>query len=45
MGLTTTEAGGTATFTVVLNCEPTANVVVGLTSERHQRGDGRPRLA
>ena len=31
-GLTTTEAGGTATFTVVLNSQPTANVTIGLTS-------------
>src|SRR5437867_1253149 len=31
-GLTTTEAGGTATFTVVLTSQPTANVAIGLTS-------------
>ncbi|OFX27731.1 MAG: hypothetical protein A2041_04005, partial [Bacteroidetes bacterium GWA2_31_9b] len=31
-GLTTTEAGGTATFTIVLTSEPTANVTIGLTS-------------
>ncbi len=31
-GLTTTEAGGTATFTVVLDSQPTANVVIGLSS-------------
>ena len=31
-GLTTTEAGGTATFTIVLNTQPTANVTIGLTS-------------
>ena len=28
-GLVTTEAGGTATFTVVLNTQPTANVTIG----------------
>ena len=27
-GLTTTEAGGTATFTVVLNSQPTADVTI-----------------
>src|SRR5207237_984889 len=32
-GLTTTEAGGTATFTVVLNSQPTANVTIGLSSK------------
>src|SRR5207247_7702190 len=31
-GLTTTEAGGTATFTVVLTSQPTANVTVGVSS-------------
>lgn len=31
-GLTTTEAGGTATFSVQLNTQPTAEVVVGLSS-------------
>src|SRR5205085_642965 len=30
-GLTTTEAGGTATFTVRLNSQPTANVIIGLS--------------
>ena len=39
-GLTTTEAGGTATFTVVLNTQPTADVTIALTLERH---DGRAR--
>ena len=29
----TTEAGGTATFTVVLDAEPTANVVIGVSSD------------
>jgi len=32
-GLTTTEAGGKATFTVQLNSQPTADVTVGLTSD------------
>ena len=31
-GLNTSEAGGTATFTVVLTSEPTANVTIGLSS-------------
>lgn len=31
-GLTTTEAGGSATFTVVLNTEPTADVTIALSS-------------
>jgi parallel beta-helix repeat protein len=31
-GLTTTEAGGKANFTVVLNTQPTSNVVIGLSS-------------
>ncbi|MFO0837235.1 MAG: Calx-beta domain-containing protein [Phycisphaerae bacterium] len=31
-GLVTTEAGGTAQFTVVLNSQPAANVTIGLTS-------------
>ena len=39
-GLTTTEAGGTATFTVVLTAQPTADVTIGLQLERH---DGRAR--
>jgi hypothetical protein len=37
-GLITTEAGGTATFTVVLNRQPTANVIVGLTSSDTTEG-------
>jgi hypothetical protein len=32
-GLTTTEAGGTATFTIVLNSEPTDDVTIGLSSD------------
>ena len=39
-GLTTTEAGGTATFTVVLNTQPTADVTIAPELERH---DGRAR--
>src|SRR2546425_868953 len=31
-GLTTTESGGTATFTVALDTQPTANVTIGLSS-------------
>ncbi|MBI5055579.1 MAG: hypothetical protein HZB61_03045 [Nitrospirae bacterium] len=31
-GLTTTEAGGAATFTVALNSQPTADVTIGLSS-------------
>ena len=38
----TTEAGGTATFTVVLLSQPTANVTIGLSLEQH---DGRHGLA
>ena len=40
-GLTTTEAGGTATFTVVLNTQPTADVTIGLSSSDTDRGHGR----
>ena len=36
--LTTTEAGGTATFTVVLNTQPTANVTIGLSSSDTSEG-------
>ena len=39
-GLTTTEAGGTATFTVVLDAQPTADVTVGLSIQRRDRGHG-----
>ena len=42
-GLTTTEAGGTATFTVVLNTQPTANVTIGLSSSDTTEGTVRPR--
>ncbi|MFN7982972.1 MAG: Calx-beta domain-containing protein, partial [Vicinamibacterales bacterium] len=41
-GLTTTEAGGTATFTVVLTSQPTANVTVGLTSSNTAEGTVSP---
>ena len=41
-GLTTTEAGGTATFTVVLTSQPTADVTIALSSSDTDRGDGRP---
>jgi ELWxxDGT repeat protein len=37
-GLTTTEAGGTAAFTVVLTSQPTANVSIGLASSRSAEG-------
>ncbi|WP_254175619.1 DUF4347 domain-containing protein [Planktothrix agardhii] len=37
-GLTTTEAGGTANFTVVLNSQPTANVTIPLTSSNTAEG-------
>ncbi len=41
-GLTTTEAGGTATFTVVLNSQPTANVTIGLSSSDLTEGTVAP---
>jgi autotransporter-associated beta strand protein len=37
-GLTTTEAGGTASFTVVLNRRPTADVTIELTSSDASEG-------
>ena len=37
-GLTTTEAGGTATFTVVLTSQPTADVTIGLSSSDTTEG-------
>src|SRR5439155_744124 len=37
-GLITTEAGGTATFTVVLNSQPTADVTIGLSSSNPNQG-------
>ena len=41
-GLTTTEAGGTATFTVVLNTQPTADVTIALTSSNTTEGTVSP---
>src|SRR5207248_344934 len=41
-GLVTTEAGGTATFTVVLNSQPTANVSVNLSSSNTAEGTVSP---
>ncbi|RPH29880.1 MAG: tandem-95 repeat protein, partial [Bacteroidales bacterium] len=37
-GLTTTEAGGTSTFTVRLNSQPTANVTIGISSSNTAEG-------
>ncbi|HIK09829.1 MAG TPA: DUF4347 domain-containing protein, partial [Oscillatoriaceae cyanobacterium M33_DOE_052] len=37
-GLTTTEAGGTATFTVALTSQPTANVTINLSSDNTAEG-------
>jgi len=37
-GLVTTEAGGTATFTVVLGSQPTADVTINLTSDNPAEG-------
>ncbi|MBO9664109.1 choice-of-anchor U domain-containing protein [Dokdonella sp.] len=41
-GLATTEAGGTATFTVVLNTQPTADVTIGLSSSDAGEGTAAP---
>ena len=41
-GLVTTEAGGTATFTVVLNTQPTQNVTIALTSSDTTEGTVAP---
>ncbi len=41
-GLTTSEAGGTARFTVRLDSQPTANVVIGLTSSLLSEGTVAP---
>ncbi|MCX5669725.1 MAG: choice-of-anchor D domain-containing protein, partial [Planctomycetota bacterium] len=41
-GLVTTEAGGTATFTVKLNTQPTANVTIGLSSSDTTEGTVSP---
>src|SRR5262249_25579050 len=40
--LTTTEAGGTATFTIRLNTQPSANVVIGLSSTNPAEGKPSP---
>jgi hypothetical protein len=40
--LTTTEAGGTATFTVALNSQPSANVTIGLSSSDTGEGTVAP---
>lgn len=41
-GLTTTESGGTATFTIVLASEPTAEVSIGLSSSDDTEGTVSP---
>ncbi|TMQ55694.1 MAG: hypothetical protein E6K74_02580 [Candidatus Eisenbacteria bacterium] len=41
-GLTTTEGGGTATFTVVLDSQPSANVTIGLSSSDLTEGTVSP---
>ena len=41
-GLTTTEAGGTATFTVVLSSQPSANVSLGLSTSDTTEGTVLP---
>jgi hypothetical protein len=41
-GMTTTEAGGTATFTVVLNTRPLFNVTIGLSSSDTTEGTVAP---
>src|SRR5438093_95821 len=41
-GLTTTESGGTATFTVVLRTQPIANVTIGLSSSDLTEGTVAP---
>ena len=41
-GLTTTEAGGQATFTIVLNSEPTADVTIALSSSDPGEGTMSP---
>jgi hypothetical protein len=42
LGLNTTEAGGTATFTVVLDSQPLANVSIGLSSSDTSEGTVSP---
>lgn len=41
-GLTTTEAGGTATFSISLNTAPTSDVTVGLSSDTPSEGTVSP---
>lgn len=41
-GLVTTEDGGTATFTIVLGTQPTANVSIGLSSSNAAEGTVSP---
>jgi hypothetical protein len=41
-GLTTTEAGGTDSFTILLNSEPTANVIINLISSNTEEGTVSP---
>jgi hypothetical protein len=41
-GLVTTESGGTATFTVKLNSQPTADVTIGLSSDNINEGTVAP---
>src|SRR5438093_10589285 len=41
-GLTTTESGGTATFTIVLDTQPIANVTIGLSSSDLTEGTVAP---
>jgi hypothetical protein len=42
LGLSTTEAGGTATFTIVLNSQPTADVSISLSSSNTAEGTVSP---
>lgn len=42
VGLTTTESGGTATFTMVLTSQPTASVSIGITSDLLTEGTVSP---
>ncbi len=44
-GLSTTEAGGTATFTIVLQSQPTADVSIGLASSDLSEGTVSPSVA
>src|SRR5207248_3775260 len=42
VGLVTTEAGGTATFTVVLTSQPTAGVTIPIASSNPAEGTAAP---